>query len=1190
MILKRIEIYGFKSFGKKIEIDFNGSITGIVGPNGSGKSNIVDAIRWVLGEQRVKSLRGSKMEEVIFSGTQEKQALGYAQVSLILDNSSNVFPIEYEEISVTRRLFRSGESEYYLNKVLCRLKDIQELFMDTGLGREGYSIVGQGQIESIVNVSPYERKLLIEEAAGIVKYKVRKLEAERKLEKAQNNLYRITDIIAELDDRLPTLKKQAEKAEKFIEYKNELKKIEVNIFVHRMDKLKSQASKAGEDKNALEESLRSIDEQTAALDERYTFLKSQVGTFDAQITEINEKIHTLITNFENSKTEISVARSKVETNENMVMETSAEIGHIKNALAALYKSREEIINALSLAKQDYENKKSAYENRKSDAEIIGGKYKDGDKVIQKLRDEIEHYERSIDENQNKANELNTMIQNCGYIIEKLTQESQSLKEESEKNQAELNGMHGEDLKELESAQMQLAYCEKNKQLIYDSYENYKEELGQLFTKLQTQESRLKLLSGYENSMQGYRYGIRKLAEQKKIDLKLQKGLYGAVGELIHTDVKYSEAVTKALGGAMEYIVVENEDIATHCIQLLKEKHWGRITFLPKNIVKANIRRTEEDAVSLMKGFIDYADNLVKCESQFKHIIENLLGRVVVVDTIENAIIIANKTAHRNKLVTLGGEVLLPGGAMVGGKSKDDDEGVLKRRNEIEKLAGDLKTDKNNYEDKLLAKESYTLKMKQAQEQLNIAQEVYNQLKNSQGALLERFAHKKEQINSAAQTVSRSQIQIKEQEEKIIEYKKEVSLVNGQIASMQSLLTDARREVTKTSSGAYKEDYLNAVRLLNEAEIEMIKINESVTQWEERLLNIDEKINDTVETKDQKECLIEKCRQDNTLLREQIEYYTEIDKDYDLSRKELDTIYDALSIKKNKTGEEYINVNDKIIELNKERNSVTEQLNKVDVLLSRAEIEMEHLQVDMLEDYSLTYASAVEFKTEIADLNKNIAYVIDLKDKIRRLGNINVEALEEYKEVKERFENMTTQKEDLVTSKEELMKIIKDISAGMIHRFMQQYELIQKEFNDVFNKLFSGGEAHLVLTDPEDIMESGIDIIAQPPKTKLKNIAALSGGEKTLTAISLIFGILKIKPSPFCVLDEIDAALDDANALRFCEYLLSIGRNNQFVIITHKKKTMEIADILYGVAMGKDGITQTYSVKMSEMSDLGVVHA
>ncbi len=965
MILKKLEIYGFKSFGKKTEIDFDSKVTGIVGPNGSGKSNITDAIRWVMGEQRVKPLRGSKMEDIIFSGTNEKKALGYAQVIMTLDNSSGIFGGDYKEICVMRRLFRSGESEYFINKSQCRLKDVQALFMDTGLGKEGYSIVGQGQIESIVINTPAERKLLIEEAAGIVKYRTRKTEAERKLERAQNNLYRITDILAELEGRLPSLKRQSEKAAKFVELRNQLKDMELGIFVHRMDILNERASKAYEDKEAFENSLSELDNQIEQNDKSYRTLQNKIGTYDENIKRVNDNIYSLMNEYQNARVNSQVAKSKIET----------------------------------------------YNQSLKDSDLENGEY---DESIKELSIQRAKLEKELSDNREKLN---------------------------------------------------------SKAVEYDSF---RQKAHNLLDDINIAQGKLKLLYGYENSLEGYQRAVQELIRAKQNHPSLKNGLYSTVGEIIDTKPEYATAITKALGGAMSYMVTEDEKIASDCIELLKTNKWGRVTFLPKNIIKPNRPNDDLKEIDRVAGFISFADKLVFCDAQFDDIVNSLLSRIAVCQDINSANNIAKAVKYKIKIVTLDGEVLFPGGAVSGGKYKNENEGSIVRRTEIKKLEN-LIIEKQTVYDSMLAK-----------------------------------------------------------------------------------------------SDAPSED-------------ELMLIREDSARITERIKSIKEREEYFFDIKTKKSAQKLAFKQEISVLEKQLADCFDIDSNYEKKRKASEDEFAELNKEKEASSKQYNRINDIILALNNEKTAVIENLSKVKTDIATTEYEISRLQSDMMENYSVTYAAALQYKQNIDDIQKSIVEVSALKEKIRRLGNINVDALEEYKEVQARYELMSTQKTDLVESKDELIKIIRDLSVSMTKQFMQQFELIQNEFDRVFKKLFSGGEAMLVLTDPEDIMNSGVDITAKPPNTKLRNIAALSGGEKAMTAISLIFAILKNKPSPFCVLDEIDAALDDANVVRLCEYMQTVINDNQFVIVTHKKTTMEIADTLYGVSKGKEGITQMLSVKLTDIN-------
>lgn len=965
MILKRIEIFGFKSFGRKVTIDFSEPITAIVGPNGSGKSNITDAIRWVMGEQRLKALRGSKMEDVVFAGSNEKKPLGYAQVTIVLDNSGRTFDYDYDEIEVSRKYYRSGASEYYLNRTQVRLRDIQDIFMDTGLGHEGYSVVSQGQIESIVINSPQERKMIIEEAAGIVKYRVRKLEAERRLARAQENLNRINDIISGYEGRLPGLKRQSEKAQKYLQLRDELKQLEVGMFVHRMDGLNRSLEDASAVRDSLTESIRVIDTEIGELDEKYVRLKASATECDEKLASLSNNLQALNLSYTNAKLDFAVSQERA----------------------------------------------------------------------QSIRESLRQESEDRDESDGKISAYREQIASIESEISVRSEELRVLTESARKHSAALE---------------------------------------ELLSSIRDAEARLTLLEGYENSMEGYKYAIRQLMKLKQSDPILRDGLYTTVGEVIDAEGKYAAALTNALGSSMSYMITADEDVASRCIDILKQGRMGRVTFLPRNIIRAQ-ERSQTYGIEKCRGFVGFANELATCDETFRNIVDNLLSRVAVIDTLRNANDAARQTGYRLRIVTLDGEVLYPGGALAGGASRNDDEGSIKRRSEIASIRKTLEEKKSEYE----------------------------------ALLSDPPESDEEDIQSRRDGISSLSGRKKSLEDSI-------EFLTGQI------LRSGMRRQRSTKELEELEDKLEGLRDMD-------------SEYEKAKAGIEEEIGKLT-----------------------------------LQRKESDSLND--------------DINSSMKNLSAQRNEVSEKLSAVQVEIGKTETELEHLQRDMMEDYGLTYAMAMPFKKDIADMDEELAGISELKERIRRLGSVSVDYIEEYKQVREQYETMTAQREDLVTSREELDGIIRDLSRSMTRRFREQLALIQKEFNGVFRELFGGGEADLVLTDPDDVMNSGIDIVACPPHAKRMNISALSGGEKSMTAIALIFAILRIKPSPFCVLDEIDAALDDNNIGRICRYLVGIVNDNQFIIVTHKKLTMEIAHTLYGVSMGSDGISRVLSVKLEDIDD------
>lgn len=1184
MILKRLEIQGFKSFAKKTTIEFCDEITSIIGPNGSGKSNIVDAIRWVMGEQRIKPLRAGKMEDIIFSGTTEKKALGYAQVSITLDNASGIFKSGYDEICVTRRLFRQGQSEYYINKTACRLKDVQELFMDTGLGREGYSVIGQGQIESIVNNSPYERRLLIEEAAGIVKYKMRKQEAERNLERAQNNLYRITDILSELEGRLPALKRQSEKAEKYVAYKNELKELEVGIFVHRMDILKDELGKNQFGKSSVEESIKNIDEHISALDVKYRTLKTDTARYEEEITSVNSRLHELVSTYENSKAEIQLARIKIDNFTEAIAKAKSDIAQCEEHISVLLNEQEEVQAALVRDENELGVLEPGFTAKKKAAELLEEKYINIDRYISKVAENIEAQDLLLTQKQSELNDIASQTASNEYIIAKLEEQTAALKTRLSEVK-ETSDFQSESSAYLTSKNA-LAEMIKAKNDMSARADALKEKISEAFTRLQTDDARLKLLKGYEDARQGYNYSVRRILTEKTM---FKGNIYGSVGELVSAEAKYSEAITKALGGAIESVVVDNEQTAAECIRALKQNKWGRVTFLPLNIVRGS-KLTDKQVFVNLEGYVATADELVKYDGRFKDAVESLLARTVVADTLDHASKIAAKTNHRAKIVTLDGEVLLPGGAITGGNAKNNDEGALKRKNDIAALEKSIVAQQKVYDALLEEKQDLKRDASELEQKYNACAGTYEKLKESELAKEQKIRMVESERGKLADEISAYGMQKKEAADAVSVLVARKGVSTAQIDEIKIQIAALKTELSKASSGGYKDDYLKAINEKNEIEKAFIVLREKVMYRKEKLAEINTKYGNAVLSKKHLEDSVSASSAEIETLKLRLRAFSDIDNGYETTKAELEAGFSTLTAQKETSAAEFYKINDTIIALNKERGEVAEKLSRFDVAIGKTEVEITHLQNDMLEDYSLSYAEALKYRSDRIDVALNIDRINAIKEKIKHLGNINVDAPEEYKEVKSRFETMSAQKEDLLKSKEELTKIIEDVSSNMTRIFNKQFAVIQKEFDRVFKILFNGGEARLVLTEEDDHDSRGVEIVAQPPKTKQQNISALSGGEKSLTACALIFAILKIKPAPFCVMDEIDAALDDANVVKFCEYLNTISHENQIILVTHKKRTMEAAGSLYGVSVAADGITNVFSVKLSQIGEKGDYNA
>ncbi len=1184
MRLKRIEIFGFKSFGKKTVIDFTGPVTAIVGPNGSGKSNIVDAVRWVLGEQRVKSLRGNKMEDVIFSGSAGKRALGYAQVTVTLDNSDKIFKIDYDEIEITRRLFRSGESEYLLNKTKCRLMDIQNLLMDTGLSREGYSIISQGQIESIVSNSPQERKLLIEEAVGIVKYRTRRQEAEKKLEKATANLYRITDLISEIDSRLPNLKRQAQKAENFRVLSNELRDIEVGVFTFRMDMLTASLEKAKKDVEDIEYTQREVINQIASCEEEKARLTQSLEELAGKIKQ-QEEMADAVNGQLSAKNDLLVSlRSQKKIEEERIAVISSGLDELRENLASLEKRKKEtelqIIAKTAEAerlKNIYDEKFALSEDARAFKEASSRELNDTQNRIEKTNGDILTLKENIITLEARQSGVREMIASDNAAAEEKRVETDRIKDSLEENIYTA---------ELENITKELADKKEELSEVTSKGEKIRDDISALFTDIQTNDSRLKLLRGYDESLQGYKYAVRKLNELTQRDEYFKKGIRGILGEVISSRPEYIAAISRALGGAVEYIVTENETVASRAIAELKKHSWGRLTFLPKNIIKAGSVNIDS-SVKTMAGYIGLATELVSCDDEFRNAADSVLRGTIVTDNLENANKIAAKVNYRQKIVTLDGDVIMSGGAMVGGHSKNEDGGVLARKAEISLLEKETEDGRKVYNGLLEKRSALSEEYKALKAQVEKLEGEYSAVKEKHTSF--ELVHKNtlDKLSSLEAETRLIAERISLREEQIVTAQKEAEILEEKLREGEKILADleARREELLSRD---EGDEIGAIRELNKAEMAYAEASKALEYLEMSAEELAGRISDLENTLEERINAVSTAGENISRIDGQILSAEEETLALEGKKDEIGGILGKLNGSHGEISAKITSLGEKLVSLLGDRAALAEKTGNAKNTVSRYEMQIENLTQNMLESYEITYAEAKEMNGQnpLTDISQSMERAGELKEKIKRLGNINADAIEEYENERTRFEEMTLQRDDLMNSKDELMGIIDDMSENMLSKFKKEFAVIQKEFNSVFRELFGGGEAKLALTDPDDILNSGVEIIASPPGTRLKNITALSGGEKTMTAISLIFAIIRIKPSPFIVLDEIDAALDDANVVRYCSFLRSILGQNQFIIITHKKKTMENCDVLYGATMGGDGITKIVSVKLNDINEKG----
>ena len=1179
MYLKSIEIHGFKSFANKITLKFEEGITGIVGPNGSGKSNVADAVRWVLGEQKIKQLRGASMQDVIFSGTELRKPLSYAYVAITLDNSDHELPIDYEEVTVARRLYRSGESEYLINGTECRLKDVNELFYDTGIGKEGYSIIGQGQIEKILSGKPEERRELFDEAAGIVKFKRRKETAEKKLESEEGNLVRVNDILSELEKRTGPLEKQAETAKIYLKKKDELKTLDVNVFLLENEKLKTSLTD-------LEGKLNIANADYADTGAKFENIKNEYSDIEAKLEELNEKI-------EASRDELSqtdIMREKLE----------GEILVLKEQIKS-YKNNEENLNQrLELIARDKglreESKELALSEKKENEQKLAS--------INKSAEESKELLAGVAAEVSRLNEL--IEKNKALIIDELNNRAgikaeigrlDTMKEQLNIRKAELNS------KILTAKSDEVKQDEEIKRLL-NRKDELKDETDKLSETLKEGESKvegirseiaskdnllreskdnyalikskLDTLTNLTERYEGYGNSVKKVMEQKERN----KGIIGVVADIIKVEEKYETAIETALGGNIQNIVTDDENTAKKMINFLKQNKLGRATFLPlTTISKPQEFKTPE--VLDEKGVLGMASDLVKVDKAYSAVSKAMLGRIVVVDNVDNAIAIGKKYDYTIRMVTIEGELFVPGGAISGGAFKNNSN-LLGRRREIEELEKQCKTSEKTISDleneiESLKAQRNKLRMQVEELKANVQKKYIEQ--NTIDLNIEAAKGKKEEVILSSKSLESEGTTIEKQFKDLEDSRTDI------LKALETSET-SESELTKSIESATEELNLSKEKE-NEFTVEVSKWNLEINKMlqkqdfvNQNLQRIEDEIHRfDIDAKELNDKLLE-GKNDIT---EKENNISEIEK----------TIKESYSVQSEKQGElsETVKERDSLTEKQKSffttREELSERISSLDKEIYRLNSQKEKLEESitssinyMWEEYEITLSDAATLKDEeMTDLSQMKKKISSVKDEIKKLGDVNVNAIEEYRELMERYTFLKTQHDDLVNAKNTLEDIIKELDEAMRKQFAESFKDINTEFDKVFKELFGGGKGTLELIEDEDILEAGIRIIAQPPGKKLQNMMQLSGGEKSLTAIALLFAIQNMKPSPFCLLDEIEAALDESNVDRFARYLHKLTKHTQFIVITHRRGTMEKADRLYGITMQEKGVSTLVSVNL-----------
>ncbi len=1183
MRLKALEMQGFKSFPDKTVLEFGKGITAVVGPNGSGKSNISDGVRWVLGEQSTKTLRGSRMEDVIFGGTSQRKALGYAEVTLRLDNTDRGLNNDKDEVSVTRRYYRSGESEYKINGEVCRLRDIHELFMDTGLGRDGYSMVGQGRIADLVSARSSQRRDMLEEAAGISHFRYRRADANRRLDQAEENLVRLRDILAELEGRIGPLKTQSEKALKFLALADEKKTLEIGLWLHTIEK----------SRNGLKEQEHKLSLATSQYEMTENELVELIEKIEAAIKETQDitlEVERLRQTIAESEEEAAVIDGKIAVEKNTIEHNTQTIERISGDMGDSEQSAAETDAQIENAQKNIaENEaKIAAKKEELSAEIerlnsLLGKNSENSEKAREINEKLTaaaikaadiRVEKSTA--QSTRTELDTRIKSIDEVIGARGGVLDTLKAEEAAAKAELDRLNGE------AAEHENAL--EGYRMILDTrgakVEKYRAEIDSLNLDIYQKNARIKMLDDLEKNLDGYAGSVQKVI--KEANRGFLKGIHGTLSQLITAPAEYAVAIETALGAAIQNIVTDNENTAKRAINYLKDNRAGRATFLPLTSVKS--RPFTEKGLENCEGFVDMADKLLEYDAKYAEIIGSLLARTAVVDNIDNGIEMAKKYSYRFKIVTLDGQVLNAGGSMTGG-SRGSGTGFLSRANEIDGLKDKVATLEKQLSEKQSVFKGISEELALVQAELDASEaeliKVQENIIRADGELKlisDRYAAAKGHIDELEAEKTRAKQRIAEAVATEEKAEKDLTAVNEETENLTASLTELNAE--KESIDKLREESGEVQNTLN---LEIVSMRKEI-----------EADNETIE-----ECLRRKDafskRADK--LNAEIEEIRRINEETaaGIAKLEEEAAYlrsnavetreriNALVEKRAQTEGESTALRNKEREKNSEREKLGGELARLEERRNSMQRELETAQNKLYDEYQLTLREAVEMEIVLDDIPKAQRTLQEIKNKIRGLGNVNVGAVEEYKEVSERYEYMSGQLADIEKSKAELTKLIDELTGKMAERFREQFRRINNKFGETFRDLFDGGKAELVLDDPQDVLECNINIRVQPPGKNVQNIDLLSGGEKGLAAIALLFAILKVTPAPFCIFDEVEAALDDVNVSRYASYVRNMTGSTQFILITHRRGTMDEADMLYGVTMQEEGVSKLLELKTAEMA-------
>lgn len=1185
MFLKSLEIRGFKSFADKTELKFKNGVTAVVGPNGSGKSNISDAVRWVLGEQSVKSLRGGKMEDVIFAGTMYRKGLSLAQVSITLDNSDYQLPIEFSDVTVSRRLYRSGESEYYINNTLCRLKDIQELFMDTGIGKEGYSIIGQGKIEAILSGRPEERRNLIEEAAGIVKFKTRKEEAEKKLANTEQNLVRINDILSTYEERLEPLKIEHEKAKKFLELSEQLMEKEVSILIHLIEKNDMKVNEYSSKINNIDKELYELSLQKDAIKASLDKFQKELEDHEQQSVNDKESYYSCLNSKQSLISENQLLTERISTLKDYINRYEKEKDEILEKLNNLNTQRTNLELQLKEQQIDKSKNDEKIKGLELSLEEINKEINLGEETLNSYNQELIELLRRISEYKNEITSAKINQENLYKRQEQLKAQYEGFNTSLTINATTVTALEKEQLKlkdEISKGENRIKEFKKQVSSLSKKFADLEKVYKETSLSNNKLEANHNALMNLEKHFEGYNRASKALMiniENNKIPMAKNKTFL--LGNIIKVPDHLVDAIEVALGGAVSDIITENDNIAKALIEHLKVNNLGRATFLPLNIIEGKKIKVAED-ITKMEGYIGIASELVGYKQDYEAAVNYVLGRTIICNDMDNALKIAKRASFTFKIVTLSGDVVNPGGSLTGGSQQRKSTNILGRKKEIKDLEirieegkdklkalsvelEDLKTQLKDLDNSILNERDQIhfneIDITKVQGRISAIIEDSEKLKKNAKVIYQEIQTIEEKLEKYDGSITSIEFEINKCETKEKEIRNSIDKLQAETEEKRKDIEGKKEELVKLKIDKAQRDEIlsNKIR-------ELERIAKDIDSHSSRIEQLVEEVNQATKTIDESS---ETVKSNNIKLEElsvKVEALEEKFKEYEIVKIELkDNIK-----KKNEENEDLV----RIISVK------DSEKHRLELNMTKYESDKSNYLARLNDEYNLTLAEAQKYKKEISNSEEVKREVAELKSNITALGVVNVGAIEEYEQLTEKYNFMSSQKEDLTKAINELNDVINEMTAKMKEVFNENFNKLKGYFNETFRELFKGGSADLILGEGDEL-SANIDINVQPPGKKLQNINLMSGGEKGLSAIALLFAILKMKPTPFCILDEIEAALDDANVARYAEFLKTFSKNIQFIVITHRKGTMEASDVLYGVTMEEKGVSKVVSVDLSK---------